>query len=199
MAKAKAAGLLDGDAQYDNDMIADAATTVFTVTAGGQTSTVRAYALELDPMLGPNVDEPLAEAREKLATFRDEVTDIESWIAPNMIVEPAHDYEIERMQIAILPADSPSAPQIEEGLEAQTIDWPLMTPLSSFGTPYFTDEYRCGVVEGEDLATLLPLLREANQLTRWVSTDETTGEEEEYIFFLRPLFPGEQPCTAPAF
>jgi hypothetical protein len=201
LAKAKAAGLLDGDAEYGNDMIADAATTVFTVTANGQTSTVSAYALEMDAtMAGSTMTDEEKEARAKLATFLQEMTGLESWIEPAMIVEPAHEYEIERMQIAVLPADSPSAPQ-PEGIEVQTLDWPLTTDLATFGTPYLTGEFSCGVVEGADLTTLMESLREANELTHWVSPSAATpGAEggEEYILFLRPLFPGEEPCADPA-
>ena len=203
LARAKAAGLLDGDAEYDNDMIADAATTVFTVTAGGQTSTVRAYALaETDPgMGGMNMPEEEQEAREKLAAFMQEMAGIESWIEPAMIVEEAHEYEIERMQIAVLPADSPSAPQLEDGMEPQTLEWPLETDLASFGAPYLAGEFNCDVVEGEELTTLMEPLREANQLTHWVSGAAATPEAdaEAYLLFLRPLFPDEEACAEPVF
>ena len=200
LALAKAAGLLDGDAEYRNDMIADAATTVFTVNAGGQTSVVKAYALEMDATNDPNISDEDLEAREKLLAFMQEVAGIETWIDSTMIVEEAHEYEIERMQIAVLPADSPSAPVIEEGMEPQVLEWPLESDLATFGTPYLTGEFNCDVVEGDDLETLMPMLREANQLTHWVSGVEGTpeaGEEDAYIFFLRPLFPGEDACAEP--
>jgi hypothetical protein len=41
-------GLAQAKAEYTNDMIADASTAVFTITAGGQTKTVNVYALGLD-------------------------------------------------------------------------------------------------------------------------------------------------------
>jgi hypothetical protein len=200
LAKAKAAGLLDGDAEYRNDMIADAATTVFTVTADGKTSVVRAYALEMDAGNDPNISDEDREAREKLLTFMQDMGGVDFWIDPEMIVEEAHAYEIERMQIAVIPADSPSAPMIEDGLEPQVLEWPLESDLATFGTPYLTGEFNCDVVEGEDLTTLLPKLQEANQLTHWVSAAEGTpeaGDEDAYIFALRPLFPGEAACAEP--
>jgi hypothetical protein len=201
LAKAKAAGLLDGDAEYGNDMIADATTTVFTVTAGGKTSVVRAYALAIDTeMPSPNMSDEQRAAREKLASFMNDVAGVESWISPEMIVEEAHPYEIERMQIAVLPADSTSAPQLDAGMEPQTLEWPLETDLAAFGSPYLSGQFNCGVVEGEELATLMPLLAEANQLTHWVSTGDATPEadsEQAYIFFLRPLFPDDAPCADP--
>ncbi|HEX5165546.1 MAG TPA: hypothetical protein VFV93_09135, partial [Thermomicrobiales bacterium] len=128
LAKAKAAGLLDGDAEYGNNMIADATTTVFTVTAGGKTSVVRAYALGMDTDANdPNMSDEQREAREKLVSFMNDVAGVETWIEPEMIVEEAHPYEIERMQIAVLPADSTSAPQLDAGMEPQTLEWPLAT------------------------------------------------------------------------
>jgi len=142
------------------------------------------------------------EAREKLAAFMQEMTGLESWIEPTMIVEEAHDYAIERMQISVVPADSPSAPQIEEGIDPQVLDWPLATDLASFGAPYLTGEFNCDVVEGEDLTTLMESLRESNQLTHWVSGDAGTpgaAGEEEYVLFLRPIFPDEEPCAEPVF
>jgi|GEM_PF-389691 len=202
LAKAKDAGLLDGDAEYRNDMIADAATTVFTVNADGKTSVVSAYALEMELGEDPNISDEDREAREKLLTFMQDMSGVDFWIDPTMIVEEAHEYEIERMQIAVLPADSPSAPMIEEGLEPQVLEWPLDSDLANFGTPYLTGEFNCDVVEGEDLKTLLPKLQEANQLTHWVMASEGTPEagendEDAYILFLRPLFPGEDNCAEP--
>jgi hypothetical protein len=41
-------GLAVARAEYTNDMIADASTAIFTITAGGQTKTVNVYALGLD-------------------------------------------------------------------------------------------------------------------------------------------------------
>ena len=198
--RAKAAGLLDGDAEYDNDMIADAATTVFTATAGGQTSVVRAYALEMELGDDPTTTEEAREAREKLLTFMQDMAGVDSWIEPEMIVQEAHAYEIERMQIAVLPADSPSAPMLEEGIEPQVLEWPLESDLATFGTPYLTGEFNCDVVDGQELTTLMPKLQEANQLTHWVSGAEGTPEADDadaYILFLRPLFPDEAPCAEP--
>ena len=49
---------------------------------------------------------------------------------------------------------------------------------------------RCGVVEGADLALLLPAVQEANAMTQW--TDGITGGR---VLVVRPLVPGEPgPC-----
>jgi hypothetical protein len=47
---------------------------------------------------------------------------------------------------------------------------------------------RCGVVSGGELATLLPALQAANQLTYWRSDGVT------YQLTLRPLLPDESGC-----
>ena len=48
--------------------------------------------------------------------------------------------------------------------------------------------YRCALIEGEDLQSLMPLFEQANELTLWQSEDTL------YQFYLRPLLPDEEPC-----
>ncbi len=64
----------------------------------------------------------------------------------------------------------PPAPQ--DGLPANIMDWPLDTPLATFGGPVANNSARCGLVEGEDAATLTPALAQANQLTKWIQDPE---------------------------
>ena len=73
-------------------------------------------------------------------------------------------------------------------LEQQPVEWPLGS-LAAFGEqdPNLADT-RCGVVGGEDLATLLPLARSANELTPWTSDGATHG------LIFRPLLPDEHTC-----
>ena len=63
---ARDAGLMDGDANYGNQCIADAATTVFTTTAEGKTSVVSAYALDVGEPAGTCGGGKDADARAKL-------------------------------------------------------------------------------------------------------------------------------------
>src|SRR5262245_27404168 len=49
---AEGAGLMDGDRDFGDQCIADAATTVFTTTANGSTSVVSAYALDVGVVTG---------------------------------------------------------------------------------------------------------------------------------------------------
>jgi len=83
------------------------------------------------------------------------------------------------------------APQ-GNGVTEPSIAWPLATPLSSFGAPVPTPlgdgPTACGVVQGEDLAKLLPDLQRATQITPWTSAGTT------YTLSVRPLLPDESGC-----
>jgi hypothetical protein len=181
---ARDAGLMDGDASYGYPCIADAADTVFTVNAGGTTSVVSAYALELsdsgmEPGECPDVD---TEARAKLAEFNRMLGDLQSWL-PEGSIGPQEPYEPTEMRVYVLPyRGEPELPQAET-------EWPLSEPLVAFGEPVADgNEARCGVVSGDDLAELLPLAQQANELTPW------TSGGEQYRLIFRPLLPDEHTC-----
>jgi hypothetical protein len=193
LAAAKDAGLLDGDAHYPMDMIADATTIVFEVNAGGKTVRVSAYALlegDDEYITGPDAEQQIA-ARKKLVEFLNQVGGLQSWIPPNNFMSVEEPYEIERMQVAVLASDSPYAPYVQDELQQQELEWPLAGSLAGFGEPFFLG-YRCALVEGEDLETLTASLREANRLTLWISG----SGGESYYLFPRPLLGGEEGCAA---
>lgn len=182
---AKDAGLLDGDAEYRYDMIADAPWTVFTLNANGTTTTVRAYALaEGEQTTGtPEAD----AARQKLADLQNKLGDLRSWLPATAFDGEEQPYDVTRMQLIVDPVgeDDADAP---EDIEIQRLDWPLATPLADLGEPYPFEDWRCTVVEGDDLATLMEQLQGANRLTQWQSGDA------EYRLIPRPLLPGEAGC-----
>jgi hypothetical protein len=84
----------------------------------------------------------------------------------------------------------PPVPQ--DGLTATVMDWPLDTPLATFGGPVANNSARCGLVEGEDAATLTPALAQANQLTMWTQDPEFSVA---YGLTVRPIVAGENPCA----
>lgn len=185
---AREAGLLDGDKHYPLDMIADAATTVFTITSGGQTHTVSVYALEMTG--DPSLSAEDVEARKKLSAFQAKVVDYISWLPETAITAPQTSYPIERLQIVSQPADLYSAG--DDSIEAGEAEWPLETPLAEAGEPFeFLEQARCVVLEGAELDSMLSALQDANQLTRWQSGGE------EYSLHLRPILPDEQGCALP--
>lgn len=180
---ARDAGLMDGDASYGNQCIADAATTVFTTSADGATTVVSAYALDVGEPAGTCGNEKDAEARAKLAAFQAKLTDLRSWL-PNGSVGTERPYDPTEMRVYVLPY------QGDAELPQDPIEWPLEPPLDAFGEAAqdAPADTRCGVVTGEDLATLLAAAGNANALTPW-----TSGGTEYHLIF-RPLLPDEHAC-----
>lgn len=177
---AREAGLMHGDARYPQPCVADAPTTVFTVTAEGRTSVVSAEALDLGPSSCPGVDE---EARGKLRTFWAKLTDLASWL-PEGQVGPEEPYVASEIRVFVGPYRS------EPDLAQEPVTWPLEAPLARFGEPFEKagERMRCGVVSGAGLETLRPLFERANELTPWQSGGE------RYRLLLRPLLPDEHGC-----
>ena len=189
---ARDAGLLDGDKQYDLDMIADAATTVFTISADGETHTVSVYALGLgdDEITNDMIPEDEVEARQKIAEFEGLLLDYTGWLPEEAIAETQGEYPFEALQVVAIPRDL--YPSMDETVETGEMDWPLATPLAEMGEVYeFMDEARCLVVDGEELGTLVEALGDANQQTTWLSADS------EYGLLLRPMLPDETGCLMP--
>jgi hypothetical protein len=180
---ARDAGLMDGDANYSNQCIADAATTVFTTNADGTTTVVSAYALDVGEPAGTCGNEKDAEARAKLAAFQAKLTDLRSWL-PNGSVGTERPYDPTEMRVYVLPY------QGDAELPQDPIEWPLEPPLDAFGEPVQNGpgHTRCGVVTGENLTTLLAAAGKANALTPW-----TSGGTEYHLIF-RPLLPDEHAC-----
>jgi hypothetical protein len=180
---AREAGLMDGDVSYGNDCIADAATTVFTTNAGGSTSVVSAYALDVGEPAGTCVSNDEADERAALAAFQMRLGDLRSWL-PEGSVGEEQPLEPNALRVYSQPyRGEPDPPQ-------EQVAWPLDEPLDSFGEPVedFGGPMRCGVVNGEDLSTLLPIATASNEITPWTSS----GDEYHLIF--RPLLPDESGC-----
>ena len=190
LAAAAEAGLLGPDKHYDDGgMIADAATTTFTLNAGGRVHTISAYALSEEENAGPNLSEADAEARQLLREFLGQVTSLPELAGAS---ELTADQPYTPHAIRLFVSDE--APVVDESNpEQEPIEWPLDTPLADFGEPMAQGEvfpFNCGVVEGADLDTLLPLLEQANTLTPW------TSEGKSYSVTVRPLLPDESGCPA---
>lgn len=181
---AQAAGLLGPDAQYDFPLIADAPTTTFTVVAAGGRHVISAYALA---EAGPNdahLDPDVRRARAALFAFEQRVTDLRGMLG-TAVVEAEGPYVPTSMRILAMPAQ----PDNSSGIEPNLKDWPLATPLATFGAPGgFAEGMRCGTVSGAELTTLMPLLQASNQLTYWRSGGQT------FQLTLRPLLPDETGC-----
>ena len=77
---AKDAGLLDKDATYQDGGVADATTTVFTVTANGDTHVVQAYALGFDTN-GSGMSPDEVAARKALVKFENQMTNLDKLLS----------------------------------------------------------------------------------------------------------------------
>jgi hypothetical protein len=180
---ARDAGLMEGDASYGNDCIADAATTRFTTNANGSTSVVSAYALDVGEPAGSCGDERDADERAALAEFQMQLGDLRSWLPEGSVGE---EQQVDPSELRVYSQPyrgKPDPPQDD-------VAWPLGEPLEGFGEPVedFGGPMRCGVVEGEDLSTLLPVAGAANEITPW------TSDGGEYQLIFRPLLPDESGC-----
>jgi len=179
---AKDAGLMDGDANYGDQCIADAATTVFTTNANGSTSVVSAYALDVGEPAGTCGGKQDAKAREALAEFQAKMGDLKSWL-PQGSVGADEPFDPTEMRVYVL------AYQGDPELPQKAMDWPLDTPLSAFGEPLADGpQTRCGVITGQEFEQVYGAAQSANQLTPWVS------EGTKYRLILRPLLPDEHTC-----
>jgi hypothetical protein len=178
---------LDGDASY-TDLgtigVADAATTVFTLSVGGETHVISAYALGFEGSDKPE-GMPDAEfaARVRLLAFLESVGELSSMV-PTGSLGDQQPYVGTAGRILVGPYQpDPQLPQ-------ESKDWPLPTPLQDFGeaTETYGPGYRCGVAEGDGWQALRALAREANERTPWRSGGET------FALTFRPLLPDETSC-----
>jgi hypothetical protein len=116
--------------------------------------------------------------------FQDVMLNLRSWLADD-IASDETPYVYDRLRVISSPADPNTLP--DPGL-ATTRDWPL-APIDTLGQPMTIGEgFRCAVIAGDDLATLLPAAQEANQLTLWQSGDQL------YQLILHPLLPDDEDC-----
>ncbi|HJS25657.1 MAG TPA: hypothetical protein VJ913_00840, partial [Actinomycetota bacterium] len=125
---ARDAGLMDGDASYGSDCIADAATTVFTTNVNGSTSVVSAYALDVGEPAGTCGAEGEADERAALADFQMLLGDLSSWL-PEGSVGQEKPLDPTELRVYSHPYRGEPDPPQEE------IAWPLSEPLGSFGEP----------------------------------------------------------------
>ena len=171
---AEEAGLKGPDRQL-GELLLDAGQTVFTVVSPDGTHHTSVTDL--------SASDPEIRA---VAHFQEVMLDLRSWI-PDEIAGADEPYAFDRLRVISSEAD-PAA--IVDPQLSSTLEWPLDTPLADLGTSMSEPaNYRCGLIEGDDLAALMPLLQQANELTLWQSDDTL------YQLELRPLLPDEEPAS----
>jgi hypothetical protein len=174
---------------YDFPGIADAPDTVLDIELDGQAYRVSTYALA-EAGMGPDIepgpgglDEATIAGRAALREFVDALTAIPE----TDYVDEEHAFVVTALRIYA--GKAMIVPDSELPGEQPALDWPL-EDLATAGEDASNPaiDVRCQVIDGEDLATVMPLLQGANTLSTFVSGDEL------YSLIVRPLLPGESGC-----
>lgn len=171
---------------YEFPGIADAADTVLEINVDGKSYRVSAYALAdagVDIAPGDALDQAAIDGRAALRDFIDTLTGLPA----ADFVDEEHPYATTSLRL--FGGKAVIVPNSELPGEQPAIDWPL-DDLATAGDPVTGGgvDLRCQVIDGDDLAKVLPLLNDANALSTFRS------EGQLYSLIVRPLLPGEADC-----
>lgn len=161
--------------------IADAPTTVISVTAAGEDRTIRAYALAELTERPEGMPEEEYRARLRLQELVTKLGTLETWL-PVGSLGPEAAYEASAARLFVGPY------RRVDDLPQEAIRWPLDGALAAFGGVTNGSDTRCGVVEGEDWDAVHEAASRANELTPWTDAGTT------YSIMFRPLLPDETGC-----
>jgi hypothetical protein len=161
--------------------IADASTTVITVSAGGVDRTIRAYALGEVTERPDGMPEREYRARLRLQELVAMLTGSGDWL-PEGSLGPEGMYDASAARLFV------GAYRPAEDLAQEPVPWPLADGLAGFGEPAPPGEYRCGVVQGADWDAVHEAAASANTLTPWADGGD------RYSILFRPLLPHETGC-----
>jgi hypothetical protein len=167
--------------------IADANSTVFTVNANDRSVVVDVYALGLltdDATTPESITQAERDAHAALAELDADLQDLESWISADDWATPAWE-PYQPTDLRLLVANVDAEPPNPDGLDSDPLPWPGTTAPDELGDPSQVQDFRCGVVSGDEAATWLEALASANQLTRW------SADGHVYRVTPRPLLPDE--------
>jgi hypothetical protein len=183
---AREAGLSGPDRRFDNDLVVDAHTTVFTVVTDDGRHVTSAYGLGIGG--GPEGPQEDQQALRRLSRFLEDMTNLPAWL-PDGSVGEERAYGASGIRMLV----SGDGPTRDEAVEQKPVDWPLDEPLASILQPVKNSSYSCAAVEGDQADRVLAAAREANELTPWRSDGHLYG-----IVF-RPLLPDERECEGVGF
>jgi hypothetical protein len=161
--------------------IADASTTVITVSAGGVDRTIRAYALSELTERPDGMPEREYRARLRLQELVATLTSSGDWL-PEGTLGPEGAYGASAARLFV------GEYRPVEDLAQEPVPWPLGEGLAGFGETASPGQYRCGVVQGADWDAVDEAASSANELTPWADAGE------RYSILFRPLLPDETGC-----
>jgi hypothetical protein len=194
LGEAQHAGLFEGSRTYQENQVADAATTTFMLNAANTSIVVSAYALGIGN--DPAWSDEERTARAKLFAFAQQMATLPQSLPAAAIVEPEAAYKVDRLQVVAQPI-SPESPAstptpASTPIPQPPMDWPLATPLAAMGSPFqapgHIGDTRCAEITGGDAHALIEALDAANALTPWRSDGQT------YRVLVRPVLPDERAC-----
>jgi hypothetical protein len=176
---AREAGLTGPDRKL-GQLMPDVGQTVFTVVYPDSGT----HRTTLYPQFGQDSPDPAIQA---LLDFESLLLNPRASMA-DQVVGSDEPYAFDRLRVISRPGSRQDAP---EPSLVTVRDWPLGS-LATLGEPLqqFGADYRCALVSGDDLATLLPDVQASNQLTLWRSGGQL------YSAIYHPLLPDDPDCPA---
>lgn len=189
-------GLFGASVEYRGaqNVVADAADTVFTLHADGRDVTVTVYALgTLDPT-GNTQGISAAElaAHRTLQQVVERLGNLDAWVPAGEWADSSwHPYQPGALRVVVRNADAD--PPDDTGVGNVLLDWPDSSDPAAFGEKTFDGEHQCSVVTGQRAKDWYAALGTANQLTRFAKG------EHRYEVTVRFQLPDEPPeCPKPA-
>jgi hypothetical protein len=187
VAEARKQGLLDGRTDFIDQAVMGGISAHLELVVDGQK-----YELTGDPdALTRCRCIPDPGTAPAFAAFWQKLTGLAQWLPDDL--GPSAPYEPDRLAVLAMPPTQDASPSTQDtsAMTPKQVPWPLATPFAKFGTAMGNETFRCGVVSGADLASLLPVVKQANQLTRFADSEGTVDS-----LVVRALVPGEPgPCA----
>ena len=178
VAEARSLGLLGAKSDFTDNALAGGVTGHVQVVVDGATHDLTG------PVSMPGSVSAAPGTADAFESFWQKVTNASGWLGSEL--GAATSYEPTRLAVLTIPPVEASA-----GITPNETVWPLTTPFSSFGAVYGGTGGRCMVVSGADLTRLVPVVKQSNQLTRFV---DSSGVKDSLV--VRVLVPGEPgPCS----
>jgi hypothetical protein len=185
LSAAKDAGLLGADQEMRFPVEPDPAITIFVIVAAGDRHQTVIEALQEVQAGDPRLSPDNLKQREAMKAVLALMVDPRQLLAAHVTGDDSA-YEPTALRIMVAPASANPEPS---PLPPAVREWPLAGGLAALGQALGGQpNVRCGTVEGDDFATLYPLVRQSNELTLWSSGGVS------YALRFRPLLPGESGC-----
>jgi hypothetical protein len=178
VAEARSDGLLGQKTDFTGTPMAGAMTAHIELIVDGTR-----YDLTGDAAAATTAQTPAPGSSAAFAALWQKLTGLDAWLSAEL--GQSSEFEPQSLAVLALP------PAVDtSGLTPSQVTWPLATPFSAFGTAMGSVANRCAVVSGTDLAKLETVVKQANQLTRFVD-----GAGVKDTLLVRVMVPGEpSPC-----